>query len=120
MSEEMEKAAIIKRGRNAERHINGARIAASTAWSAWRNYGTFKTPEGHVTSTVLMPTVRMQKPNSAPAGQPGIMIEVQTDTEHPEHKRLRELAEEADARVLEFEDDLEMYAAVAPQMGRRR
>lgn len=121
MSEEMEKAAIIKRGRTAERQVSAARIAASTAWNAWRTYGTYKTPEGHIQSTVLMPMITLEKWGSAPEpGKPGIMIQVQTDGEHPEHKRLREIAEEADRKVMEFEDDLEMYAAVASNVGRKR
>lgn len=121
MSDEtMEKAQIIKRGRAAERLINGARIAAQKAWNDWRSYGTFKTPEGHVQSTVMMPTVQMIKPGTQKNGQPGIVIQVQTDTEHPEHKRLREVAEAADVVVLELEDDLEVYAAVATNIGKKR
>ena len=119
MSDELEKAKIIKEGRAAERAINGARLAAQQAWNEWRNYATFKTPEGHVTSTVLASTIQMTKPGTAKDGQPGIIMQVQTDAEHPEHKRLREIAEAADLRVLDLEDTLAMYAAVAPYVGKK-
>jgi len=112
MSEEMEKAMIIKRGKVAAREINGARIAAQQAWNNWRNYETYKTPEGHVTSRVVLPTVQR-------LSREGVLHQIQVDSEHPEHKRLREIAEEADRRVMELEDDLEIYAAVAPQVARK-
>jgi hypothetical protein len=120
MNDELEKAKIIKEGRAAERAINGARLAAQQAWNDWRNYGTYKTPEGHTTSKILAPTIQMVKPGTTKGGQPGIMIQVQTDGEHPEHKRLREIAEAADIKVLDLEDTLAMYAAVAPIVGKKQ
>jgi hypothetical protein len=120
MSDELEKAKIIKEGRAAERAINGARLAAQQAWNDWRNYGTFKTPEGHTTSTVLASTIQMVKPGTDKGGQPGIIMSVQTDVEHPVHKELREKAEACDLHVLDLEDALAMYAAVAPVVGKKR
>lgn len=97
---------VLKAGRAAQREINAARLAASTAWQAWRMYDTYQTPEGVVTSHVLMPSIKMPKPGSSKDGQPAIMAEIQTDGEHPEHKRLREIAETSDLRVLELEDQI--------------
>jgi hypothetical protein len=118
--EGLEKARIIKEGRAAERKINGARLAAQKAWNEWRAYGTYKTPEGHVNSTVSAPVVSMIKPGTDKNGQTGIIIQVQTDAEHPEHARLREIAEAADIVVLDLEDTLAMYAAVAPTVRKDR
>jgi hypothetical protein len=114
---DLRRVAILKAGRNAERLINATRIAAATAWGAWRNYGTYKTPEGQVTSTVLMPTIRTQK-KGATAGEPGIMIETQLDTEHPEHHRLRLEAEALDRQVLELQDDIDAMNVVAASIRR--
>lgn len=106
MTDELEKAQIIKRGRQAERQINAARLASQKAWNDWRAYETYKTPEGAVTSRISMVTeARMTKD--------GAIHHIQLDREHPEHKRLREIAEEADRHRQELEDDLEVYAAVA-------
>lgn len=106
MSDEMEKALIIKRGRQAERQINGARLASQKAWNDWRAYETYKTPEGAVQS-------RISSVTEARTTKDGMIRHIQVDHEHPEHKRLREIAEEADRHLQDLEDDLEVYAAVA-------
>jgi hypothetical protein len=105
MSDDLRRVEILRAGRKAEREIGPARTAAQTAWNAWRSYGTYKTLEGHVTSTVTMPFIRTMKPGSAsPENPAGIMAEIQTDGEHPEHARLKALAEAADRHVIELDD----------------
>lgn len=124
-SEDMRRADIVMRGKKAVREINGAKLAAQKAWNEWRNLGTYKTPEGHVTVTqqYLAETIRVPKPGSdkLPNGQPcqPIMIEQQTGNEHPEHRRLREIAEAADRHVLDLQDDIDVYTAFAGNIGRR-
>jgi hypothetical protein len=123
MSDDIQRAKIIMEGKKAQREINGARLDAQKAWQAWRDLDTYRNENGTVNSKIAADFVLATKPggNDAFGGIiPGIQYQRLTGKEHPEHERLRKIAEEADRKVLELQDMIEIYSVLAPQMAGRR
>ncbi len=126
MSDDISRAKIIMAGKKAQREINGAQLDAQRAWEAWRMYeATFDKDTGSVNSKIAAAFEWSHKPsirNPDGSVEAGVRFQKLTGEEHPEHKRLREIAEAADRKVLDMRDAMEIYTALAPQianMGRR-
>jgi hypothetical protein len=126
-SEDLRRAEIIAAGKKAQRSLAPAQQAAQKAWQDWRMLGTFKNEQGQITVSRQYEAVtrRVPKPGSDrnPDGSSctPIMMEQRVDDEvHPEHARLKAVAEAADRHVLDLQDDLDIYTALVGNLRRSR
>jgi hypothetical protein len=106
-------ADILQAGNEATDQLSAARTLSQKSWNDWRNLETYVLPTGETQSRIPMPSVRMAKPGSNPDGATPVMAEIQLDDQHPEHARLKKIAEEADRKVLELERKIFMAQQVS-------
>ena len=125
-SEDLRRAEIIAAGKKATRELAVAQQAAQKAWRDWRLLGTHKDEWGKDTVSRQYEAEfrRVPKPGSDrnPDGSPcaPLMIEQRIDSAHPEHAKLKEIAEAADRHVLDLQDDLDIYTALVGNIRRSR
>jgi hypothetical protein len=127
------RAKIVMEGKKAEREISGARMAAHTAWDAWRNVDVFKVRDSRTGDerTVFQPNHPARHTQGAryvpSRDESGNLVMVEelcysldgNDEQYPDLLALREAAEAADRRVLELQDQVDIMRALNPTLAKR-